>query len=202
MKSLIISILGCLVFHFAYGNVGFGVLSATVNNSLSVEGASAMNNPYKGLNKWFANGWLPTKEETLGWWFGRCFLESSPYRPEIALLVSVEIPLELIGTDVITENVHHLAIFIDEDEPADDSDEMSPEDEKQVERAIDMYVKGSMMATEEDGSLVSQYEDGNTKYAIRKYLDYFVSQSTRIKGRGGYEAGSVYRSCYFFKKVK
>ena len=67
MKFLSIVILSCLAFS-------------------SVHAASEFPTDFEELGEMFDQGTLPTKEETFGWWSGRCYWAEKPSKPVASLL--------------------------------------------------------------------------------------------------------------------
>ena len=190
MKFLSIVILSCLAFS-------------------SVHAASEFPTSFEELGEMFDQGTLPTEEETFGWWSGRCYYTSEPSNPFSNLLVSRLItdnhgpafPEPLHQMLVLAYIGSRLADYFD-------NDLLKFKDD--VEEDINSKEAREFIATEKDGSLYASptllRSHLNLNFALRKYKNYFISQSIlnqNYTSRDNHEwkVGDVYYNCYFFKKV-
>ncbi len=181
MKFLSIVILSCLAFS-------------------SVHGASELSTDFEELGEMFDQGTLPTKEETFGWWSGRCYDVLMPSNPLPNLLVSRMITDEPSKT--------HQMVFLrhGSKQAADYFDNNLLEFKVEVEELINTEENRRIIVKKRDNSLYA-YTPLNLDFALRKYENYFIGQAivnqdgSTSNGKHRWRAGDVYSNCYFFKKV-
>jgi hypothetical protein len=154
----------------------------------------------------YNSGTDPEFTSMIGWWTGRCYLNTSPSSPFGVLMVAAETS-ESVGDDngpqfppkvtltkrmALVGHIYNSPAFFDE----------MTEEKKQSIR--DFETSGefkNLVATSIDGSWNTDNVDGNLRYTLRKNGDYFYGPATLLKDSGENKAGSVFAACYFFKKV-
>ena len=159
----------------------------------------------------FSQGTLPTKEETYGWWTGRCYDFQLPNSPQGQILVSRSIVIKDPADhgpgfpSKPDEIKHQMVIYV----AVDRSNNFDRRNLSKFKKDLKGYLeKGSerrLIAVEENGSLSYQRVSRNAKHSIRKYQNYFIGQLALLRDEkiGGidYRAGKIYGNCYFFKQV-
>ena len=176
MKFLSIVILACLAFS-------------------SVHAASEFPTNFEELGEMFDQGTLPTKEETFGWWSGRCYKAKAPSKPRSVLLASHINIAPNNGGNLPPRTSHHMKFLRNRPElPMNYYDNNLPEFKDNVMAYMKSLDHQTFTIKEQWGSLAST--NGVTVFSVKKYNNYFVGQSLDIS-----HTISVYANCYFFKKV-
>ena len=176
MKFLCALILSCLAFSSVHAESEIFLTEANTN--------------FETLREFFNQGTLPQRDETFGWWSGRCYNVVEQNKPLPQLLVS-----KLITTD--TENgpafppksLHQMVVLTKVHKSADYFDNDLSDFGLSVNKFINAPTSRIFIAKERDGSLYVP----NLSVLLRKYGNYFITQSL--------DGLEVYQTCYFFKKV-
>ena len=194
MKFLSIIILSCLAFS-------------------SVHAVSEFSTDFEELGEMFDQGTLPQKEDTFGWWSGRCYLEKEPSKPRAVLLASRIITHPHNGGTFPSRPAHQMMFFrAGTKAPADyyDNDLSKFKDSAETEleefkNRLFITTDSSVIKEEERVGTLMSTDNRDAIYSIRKYEDYFVGQVfslyTTRGGRGSQLRRAHYANCYFFKKV-
>ncbi len=183
MKFLCILILSCLAF-----------------SSVHAESKNKAKTNFETLGEMFSQGTLPKKEDTFGWWSGRCYSTERPNKPLPRLLVS-RIVIKNDGPAFPEKDLHQMRVLEARiGSPAnyfDTNDLLDFEDSVRelLRGSEEPIAHGTFIATEKNDSLYASF-NRNFKlvYELRKYNDFFIM--TRYQ-----KDSDVHSNCYFFKKV-
>ncbi len=175
MKFLSIVIFSCLAFS-------------------SVHAASELSTDFEELGEMFDQGTLPTKEETFGWWSGRCYRGGEPSKPTAGLL-TYRVIIHPDNRNDFPPRTAQQMIFVSSTgtPPANYYDNNLSEFKNGVKKLTRMFDNEVFTTKEQESSLVSA--DKYTHYSLKKYGDYFVGQIIYLNTH------TVIANCYYFKKV-
>ena len=184
-------------------------VSQPQSNNLVDNGPEFKNSDsiFNQLGEMFSQATLPTKEETYGWWSGRCYDKSSPNNPRAHLLVSRSLVIRDSADHGPSfpskpDEIKHQMIFLERPgKPVNYYDNNLSRFQKAVEEELEGKEGKQIIAVEENGSLSSRYDEGNLKYSIRKYQDYFIGQATLLRNDENGRAGDVHYNCHAFEQV-
>ena len=148
---------------------------------------------FNQIGEMFAQGTLPTAEETLGWWSGRCYKPDSPNRPFNDLLVfrtddsqgpAFPLSYQTFGLYAPTA-------------PAGYFDTLTEVKRIDVKKSLSRWF--SPTAQKKNGSWFTRPTTEPKAYAteLRKYQNYFIKRIFSSEG----DKLTVIKYCYAFKKI-
>lgn len=159
---------------------------------------------YDQLITYFSSGTVPLEQEIKGLWSGRCYARTNPNSPSGSLLTAnFTLPSrnENNGPLFPVTPSFNMGILGSLDTQADTFDILSPALRLEIDRLHQSPDFKSLVTSVLDGSLTSIYNNGNLKYVVRKYQNYFLAKTVALRSDQSSHAGDVYASCYYFKKV-
>lgn len=183
---------------------GIGVLSvrpdAEDNKAISSLTDVADESYFQQLQKLYALGTSPSKEDLTGWFAGRCYKHGSPSRPEGALLTGVQ---KVVGDDngPLFPQKSDFRIASLTSSRVDYFDHLTTDKELEIDSLVSSIFGKLTTAVEIDGALVSKHETSNFEYRVRKYNAFFIGSMALLKDYRDLKSGDVYGACYYFKKV-
>ena len=191
MKPLFITLSLLLMFSNVHADKLSTVDETTGDQSLFNDDDTYFNQ----IGDMFNQGTLPTAEETLGWWSGRCFQPNSPNRTSDGLFVfraddsqgpAFPLSYQIFG-------------FGRSNNPADYYDTLTDAIEVKVrEFIVSSHARGfDFTAREKNGSWFTRETTKIYAQELRKYQDYFVMRVFSSEG----DELTVISYCYYFKKI-
>jgi hypothetical protein len=191
------------------GNIGLMMALAAVGTfepgSPVAEQAQVVPAPdteYAELARRYESAEQPSYEDLSGGYTGRCYGPELPDAAENALLAGYRYQVgqnngPLFPPRFVTKAVH----MVHQGYGADYFDSMSRDKEQQVRDWLATYHTTISEAVSSAGALISQNVGGNVEYRIRKSGSYFFEQTVLLNAYGSMPVGSVFKMCYYFRKV-
>ena len=156
---------------------------------------------FNQVGEMFNQGTLPTAEETLGWWSGRCYRYDSPNRPINDVLVFRTDDRNNNNGPAFPPSYHYQMIALTYDgKPANYYDTLTDVKRVAIKKSLQRWVSSDHYMHTVRKNNGTWFTRGTTKtYAqeLRKYQDYFVMRMFSSED----DELTVFRYCYFFKKV-
>ncbi|MDO8757053.1 MAG: hypothetical protein Q7J64_03480 [Elusimicrobiota bacterium] len=157
---------------------------------------------FKQLEKLYAQGMLPLKENLTGWFAGRCYKYDSPGSPKGGLLVGLR---HTVGGDngpLFPPKSDFRILSIDSFLGADLFDDITMGEESELSSIVNSGFNSVTAAVAIDGALASKHMAGNLEYRIRKHGSFFIESAIALGDSESLKAGDTYAMCYYFKKVR
>lgn len=171
-----------------------------VDSSINPLNLTSSNSFFNQLGNMFVKGTLPTREETYGWWSGRCYQKHAPDSAIAVLLISRLVAGE--DGPAFPEKRHQLfSIYPEDVKPANYFDNNLSRFQSTIENLIEEPAQKIIVTKKENGSWSSINTLGMRKYSLKKYKSYFILQLTTLEDVGSFKTGDVFSNCYFFKQV-
>lgn len=188
----------------------FAQSTFSVTSENGPETFTSIHTQYDALLEFHEAGQLPAEEAMQGLWTGRCYLQSNPSKPFGMVLAARRFLRREVTEDhgpafpaPAPEYVLNFGLFNHSGhrEVANRYDNLSPQDRFDMERIYTSPYFLNMVSRVENNARLSEYREGNLRYSLRQYKEYFVVLATVLRSSGEYVGGEVFNACYFFKKV-